>query len=167
MAHTYVSRPLVICWTLVKVAIAVVLVCWCALLLRHFDVYLPLTIPASTAEPGLVLLVCGAAIVLACGGILSTRGILRSEDPLFPKEFVASGPYKYVRNPMSLGMAALMLGLGFYKRSVCVLLFAAGLFLVLHLVAVYVEEPGLQKRFGASYHAYKQSVNRWIPRFKL
>ncbi len=166
MAEIYVSRFLVICWTVIKVAIAVVLVCWCALLLRHFDLYFPFAIPASTAEPGLVLLVCGAAIVLACGGVLSTRGILQSGDPLFPKEFVASGPYKYVRNPMSLGMAALILGLGLYKRSVCILLFAAGLVLVLHLVAVYVEEPGLQKRFGARYHAYKQSVNRWLPRFK-
>ena len=25
---------------------------------------------------------------------------------------------------------------------------------------------GLERRFGISYRAYKQSVNRWLPRFK-
>ena len=89
------------------------------------------------------------------------------EDPLFPKEFVASGPFKYLRNPMSLGVVTLMLGLALYKRSICMLLFAAGLFLLLHLAAVYVEEPGLEKRFGASYNAYRRSVNRWVPKFVI
>lgn len=35
--------------------------------------------------------------------------------------------------------------------SLCVVLFAAGLFLLLLLVTVYVEEPGPEKRFGARY----------------
>ena len=116
---------------------------------------------------GLILVVLGGLAVLICGGTLSTRGILTSGDRLFPKEFVASGPFKYVRNPMSLGVVTLMLGLGLCERSICVMLFAAGLFLLLHLVAVYVEEPGLERRFGARYRAYRQSVNRWIPTFKV
>jgi protein-S-isoprenylcysteine O-methyltransferase Ste14 len=155
------------CWTVIKVAIAVVLVSWCALLLRRFDTHFPFAIPTSTTIPGLILLICGGLVVLICGGILSTRGILRSGDRLFPKEFVASGPFKYVRNPMSLGVVSLMFGLGLYEHSICVILVAAGLFLVLHLVVVYVEEPGLERRFGASYRAYKQSVDRWIPTFKI
>ena len=160
-------RPLVICWTLIKVTTAVFVVSLCALLLRRFDMYFPFAMPASTTMPGLILLIFGGLMVLICGGILSTRGILRPEDRFFPKEFVASGPFGYVRNPMSLGVVSLMLGLGLYERSICVMLFAAGLFLLLHLVAVYVEEPGLERRFGASYRAYKQSVNRWIPTFKV
>jgi protein-S-isoprenylcysteine O-methyltransferase Ste14 len=40
------------------------------------------------------------------------------------------------------------------------------LFAFIHLIVVYVEEPGLEKRFGESYLQYKRSVNRWLPRFR-
>jgi protein-S-isoprenylcysteine O-methyltransferase Ste14 len=65
---------------------------------------------------------------------------------------------------MSVGVVVLMFGLGLYASSVSVLLFALGLFLFLHLVVVYVEEPGLERRFGESYREYKREVNRWWPR---
>jgi len=113
----------------------------------------------------LIVLIAGGLLVLACGGILSTRGILARKGRLFPKEFVAFGPFRYVRNPMSLGLVILMLCLGLYESSIAVLLFAVGLFLLLHLVVIYVEEPGLEKRFGESYRDYKRSVNRWLPKF--
>jgi protein-S-isoprenylcysteine O-methyltransferase Ste14 len=32
-----------------------------------------------------------------------------------------------------------------------ILLFAAALFLLLHLIVVYAEEPGLERRLGESY----------------
>jgi hypothetical protein len=35
-----------------------------------------------------------------------------------------------------------MLGLGLAEPSICVMLFTAGLFLSVHLAAVYGEEPG-------------------------
>ena len=41
---------------------------------------------------------------------------------------------------------------------------AAAVFLVLHLVVVYGEEPGLEKRFGDSYREYRRNVRRWLPR---
>lgn len=161
-----VKKTLVICWTLVRVTIAIVLVGCCALYLRRFDSHFLIVWPLWTRAPGLILLVTGGLLVLLCGGILSTRGILSSEDWLFPKEFVALGPFRYLRNPMSLGAVVLMIGLGLYERSVSILLFACALFLLLHLVVVYVEEPGLATRFGPSYEAYKRSVNRWVPKMK-
>jgi protein-S-isoprenylcysteine O-methyltransferase Ste14 len=80
---------------------------------------------------------------------------------------VALGPFRYVRNPMSLGWVIFMLGLGLYKSSVLVILFAAALFSFLHAIVVFVEEPGLEKRFGESYLKYKRSVPRWLPQFGL
>jgi protein-S-isoprenylcysteine O-methyltransferase Ste14 len=83
---------------------------------------------------------------------------------LLPREFAAFGPFRYVRNPMSLGVVVLMFGRGLDASSASVLLFALGLFLFLHLVVVYVEEPGLERRFGETYREYKREVNRWWPR---
>ena len=105
-------------------------------------------------------------MILACGGSLSTRGILSMPgERLLPQEFVAFGPFRIVRNPMSLGFVILMLGLGLYASSLSILVFASALFLFLHLVVVYVEEPGLEKRFGETYREYKRSVHRWLPGF--
>lgn len=66
---------------------------------------------------------------------------------------------------MSMGGVILMLGLGLYESSVSILLLASALFLLMHMIVVYMEEPGLEKRFGESYRHYKGSVNRWLPKF--
>jgi protein-S-isoprenylcysteine O-methyltransferase Ste14 len=64
---------------------------------------------------------------------------------------------------MSLGAVVLVLGLGLHESSESILLLALALFLALHLIVVYVEEPGLERRFGQSYRDYKRAVNRWLP----
>jgi protein-S-isoprenylcysteine O-methyltransferase Ste14 len=43
----------------------------------------------------------------------------------------------------------------------------AGIFILINqLYFVLLEEPGLERRFGDSYRAYKANVPRWIPRLK-
>lgn len=159
------QKQTLVLWTLVKVAFAVLLVGWGALHLRRWDAYVGLRLPGWVRVPGLVLMVAGGFVVLVCGGVLSTRGILSTPGERFwPKEFVVFGPFRYVRNPMSLGWVVCMLGLGLYESSVSVVLFTAALFLFLHSIVVLVEEPGLEKRFGESYREYKRSVNRWVPK---
>jgi len=161
-----VEKPTLVVWTLAKVSISVLFAGWCALHLRRWDPYLGVSLPAWTRTLGLIFLIAGGVLVLLCGGILSTRGIYEMPgDRFFPKEFVAFGPFRYLRNPMSLGGVILMTGLGLYQSSASILLLAAALFLFLHLMVVYVEEPGLEKRFGESYRVYKRLVNRWLPRF--
>ena len=44
-----------------------------------------------------------------------------------------------------------------------VLLLSAGFLLTMHLFVLLLEEAGLERRFGSSYIAYKQAVNRWLP----
>lgn len=153
------KRQTRIVWTVAKVSIAVTLAGWCALLLRRWDRYFGLSLPAWSRAVGVIFLVLSGLLVLVCGGILSTRDILETPgDRFFPKEFVASGPFRYVRNPMSLGGGFLLLGLGLFELSVTILLLAATWFLFQHLNIVYVEEPGLERRFGDSYCTYKRSV---------
>jgi len=57
-----------------------------------------------------------------------------------------------------------MFGLGLIHRSPSILLLALILAGAIHLIVIYIEEPGLEKRFGESYLHYRQSVNRWLPR---
>jgi len=106
----------------------------------------------------------GGLLVLWCGGTFIGRG--RGTPAVFdpPRVFVASGPYRFVRNPMYLGGLCLLAGFGLWLRSLSILLFAAVLILAFHLFVVCYEEPGLAKRFGESYISYKKRTNRWIPK---
>jgi len=139
---------------------------WLMGYLRSLDESLGVRLPAWVQIPGIVAIVSGATLGLTCGVMLSTRGIgtLGGEESFMPKEFLASGPFRFVRNPMSLGAVVLLAGFALWHRSTLGLGLAVAAFLAFHLVAVYVEEPGLERRFGASYRKYQQNVRRWVPR---
>jgi protein-S-isoprenylcysteine O-methyltransferase Ste14 len=140
---------------------------WLMGYLRPLDASLGVELPAWVQVPGIVAVVAGAALGLTCAAMLSTCGIgtLGGEEWFMPREFVATGPFRFVRNPMSLGGVVLLTGIALWYRSAFGLGFAAAMFLVFHLIAVHVEEPGLEKRFGDSYQEYRRNVRRWLPRF--
>lgn len=163
MRHAFAlaAKPLVI--------IAVWLVIgWLVGYLHPLDVSLGVELPAWVQIPGIVAAVAGAALVLTCGVMLNTRGIgtLRGEEWFMPREFVATGPFRFARNPMSLGGVILMTGIALCHRSGLGLGLAAALLLVFHLVVVYLEEAGLEKRFGDGYREYRRNVPRWLPRLR-
>ena len=137
---------------------------WIALGVRRFDPVLGLPLPAELPPAGIVMMVMGACLALVCVGTFVTlgRGTPAPFDP--PSEFVARGPYKFVRNPMYIGGLFLLLGLGLFTKSAAIVVFVVLLSLLVHLGVVYLEEPGLEKRFGESYQKYKKTVNRWLPK---
>jgi protein-S-isoprenylcysteine O-methyltransferase Ste14 len=139
---------------------------WLTGYLRLLDASLGVELPPWAQVPGIVAVVAGAALALTCGAMLSTRGIgtLGGEEWFMPREFVATGPFRFVRNPMSVGGVVLMTGIALWHRSAFGLGLAAAVFLVAHLVVVYSEEPGLERRFGDSYREYRRNVRRWLPR---
>src|SRR5262249_7566486 len=139
---------------------------WLMGYLRLLDAALGVELPDWVQVPGIVAVVAGSALGLYCGAMLSTRGIgtLGGDEWYMPREFIATGPFRFVRNPMSIGGVVLLFGIALCYRSACALGVAAAMFLVSHLVAVYVEEPGLDKRFGESYREYRRNVHRWLPR---
>ena len=120
-------------------------------------------IPGGLAGPGVVLMGIGAALVLASIATFVVRG--RGTPAPFdaPRMFVASGPYRWVRNPMYIGAFLLLAGYALYARSVGVLMVALALLVAAHLFALLYEEPTLKRRFGASYEAYASRTRRWLP----
>jgi len=137
---------------------------WVALSVRRFDPEIGGVLPAWTRPLGIVLMVVGAALAVSCVAVfvMRGRGTPAPFDP--PREFVAQGPYQYVRNPMYVGGLGVLAGFGLYQRSLAIVLFALVFLCCAHLFVVFYEEPGLERRFGQSYRDYKRSVNRWLPR---
>ena len=81
-----------------------------------------------------------------------------------PRRVVATGPYRYVRNPIYLAAMLIVLGEAGLFGSVRLLWYAAGAAVAFHLLVVAYEEPRLRRAFGDPYAAYTGSVRRWIPR---
>jgi len=112
---------------------------------------------------GYALVAIGGLIYLWCvyDFTFAGRGTPAIFDP--PKKLVVRGLYKYVRNPMYVGVIALILGQVFLYGSPFVLLYAIGFAIVFMLFVKFYEEPHLSKKFGQNYLNYKARVNRWIP----
>ena len=135
---------------------------WAVLSVRAFDPTLRIELPRGTAIAGIALMVPGAALGFWCAGEFITRG--RGTPAPFdaPREFVAAGPYRLVRNPMYVGGTTFLVGFGLYARSISILILTLAVFLVAHLFVVFYEEPTLRKRFGETYRAYCRNVHRWV-----
>ena len=81
-----------------------------------------------------------------------------------PKILVAIGIYKYVRNPMMIGVWSVLLGEAILFFSFWVLIWFLIFFTASILFVTLWEEGDLESRFGESYREYKKKVPRWIPR---
>jgi protein-S-isoprenylcysteine O-methyltransferase Ste14 len=137
---------------------------WVAISIRPLDARIPVSLPDWLRLPGYALAVAGALLAGMCIATFVTkgRGTPAPFDP--PREFVASGPYRYVRNPMYVGAVAVILGAGLVVSSPSIVLLAFAFLLITHLFVVLYEEPVLAGRFGASYARYCSSVHRWLIR---
>jgi protein-S-isoprenylcysteine O-methyltransferase Ste14 len=136
-------------------------------------VYLPFWItrfhiPAS--EPAWQTVVAAALIIAGLTPLLDSirrfiyvgRGTLM---PVVPTEhLVVSGLYRYVRNPMYLGVLTAVAGevVLFWSRDMAIyaLLVALGF----HIFVWLYEEPTLARRHPEGYPRYLRHVPRWVPR---
>ena len=109
--------------------------------------------------PGVVLLVWSARELSVRG-----RGTLAPWDPT--RRLVAVGPYRHVRNPMITGVAAVLAAQALFAGSWMLAAWLGAFALINHTYFIVSEEPGLARRFGASYEEYRSAVPRWIPRLR-
>ena len=112
---------------------------------------------------GLPLILLGTLAYLWCAWDFTFvgKGTPAPFDP--PKEVVVRGLYRYVRNPMYVGVALGLLGEAVLFGSTTLLVYAVLVVLSFHLWVVYYEEPTLRRKFGKSYEQYCRAVSRWIP----
>jgi len=109
------------------------------------------------------LLLIGSAVYLWCLWDFATtgRGTPAPIDP--PKELVVRGLYRTVRNPMYVGVLFIIAGWLALFQSWALLAYATVVGLLFHGFVVLVEEPMLQRRYGAAYDTYRRKVRRWWP----
>ncbi len=150
---------------IVYVAGFVLLWGWLAVSARRYDAVLGGPLPLWLRAVGLACIAWGAVIVATCVVffVVWGRGTPAPFDP--PRQFVAVGPYRWVRNPMYVGGVSVLVGVGLWQRSSGILLLALVGMLAAHLFVTLIEEPGLSRRFGDSYQEYTRTVRRWLPKW--
>jgi len=134
--------------------------------------YLLLSSESSERHSGNTLLQFLGGISIMAGGLLylrcawdfvvSGKGTPAPIDA--PKELVVHAPYRYVRNPMYVGVLILLLGESLFFESWLLLAYSACVFLVFSGFVLLYEEPALKRKFGGSYERYCRQVPRWIPK---
>ena len=81
-----------------------------------------------------------------------------------PRQLVTRGLYRYVRNPIYVGVLCVFLGEAWLFESPALLLYTVAAFVLFHLFVLLYEEPTLERKFGDRYRRYRASVPRWLPR---
>jgi protein-S-isoprenylcysteine O-methyltransferase Ste14 len=87
--------------------------------------------------------------------------------PVVPTErLVVSGFYRYVRNPMYLGVLMLIAGQGVLFRSQALWGYLGYVAIGFHLFVLVYEEPTLRGKYGYEYDEFCRNVPRWVPRVR-
>lgn len=110
----------------------------------------------------------GAAVFVAGLALMlwGARCFARVGTTLKPFEatqiLVAGGPYRFTRNPMYLGMVAMLLGTALALGTPAPWLATAALAATLQLRFVRHEERALTASLGEPYERYRARVRRWL-----
>ena len=78
------------------------------------------------------------------------------------KRIIDSGPYRFTRNPIYVGMILIYLGLVIWLGSGTGFLLLLPVLFMLHFGVVLREEVYLARKFGEEYTAYCQQTPRWL-----
>jgi protein-S-isoprenylcysteine O-methyltransferase Ste14 len=87
--------------------------------------------------------------------------------PIAPTErLVIGGDYRFVRNPMYVGVVAAVLGQALLFLDPWLFAYAVAGWAVMASFGHWYEVPVLRKRYGSQYEEYCKTVPAWLPRVR-
>jgi protein-S-isoprenylcysteine O-methyltransferase Ste14 len=108
------------------------------------------------------VLLAASGAALAIAGRNSFVRIGTEVNPFKPSSVLATaGIYRYLRNPMYVGLGLLVGGLGIAFASDWTLVMLVPAAFLIHFGVVKREERYLDLKFGEAYRAYRRAVPRY------
>jgi protein-S-isoprenylcysteine O-methyltransferase Ste14 len=111
---------------------------------------------------GIAVLAAGIALDIVALRTFGRRGttVLPALRPT--SVIVASGPYRFTRNPMYVGLALAYIGIALLANTVWQFLLLPAGVLAVDRYVIRREERYLAAKFGEEYNAYRRHVRRWL-----
>jgi len=119
-------------------------------------------LPTSVGRAaGIVCIVSGMALI-----VWSVQTFWRAKTSVIPVRpstaIVISGPFRFTRNPMYVGLALMYLGAAFWLNMLWPILLLPALLFLVQIYIIAREERYLERKFGDEYLQYKSRVRRWM-----
>jgi protein-S-isoprenylcysteine O-methyltransferase Ste14 len=128
----------------------------------HWLVPLPF-LPADLPSGWLGAMVFVVALALVAWAIATiTKAGSNVPTNLPTTSIVESGPYRFTRNPIYLGMVLGLIGLAIAFDNLWLLMMLVPFALVINYGVVAREEVYLERKFGDVYRGYRSHVRRWL-----
>ena len=130
-------------------------------ILFHYLIPVMIVIPRPYSYLGAVLMLLSLALMTWTAMLFReerTSFQLRGES----SALVTSGPFRFSRNPMYLGMLTWLVGLAVLLGSLIAFLFPILFFLLANLLIIPPEEKRMEQLFGLQFIEYKRRVKRWF-----
>jgi protein-S-isoprenylcysteine O-methyltransferase Ste14 len=120
--------------------------------------------PTLMRALGWLLVAAGVAVLFEAFARFVIEGI-GTPAPVAPTEqLVVGGLYRFVRNPMYLAVAAVIMGQAAVLARLVLIAYAVAFGLTVWSFVHWYEEPTLRRQFGPAYDQYLATVPGWWPR---
>lgn len=121
------------------------------------------TVPWMHSAPlGIALIVLGWVPPVWAGALFRREGTqIRPTSPTNSK-LVTTGPYRFTRNPMYLGLLIVALGVAVWVGSWPMFLAPLASFATSNWVHIPFEEAKMRRQFPEAFDAYCVRVRRWL-----
>lgn len=111
---------------------------------------------------GIGLIILGVALAVSAARLFRRLGTELNPTSATNRKLVVSGPFRFTRNPMYLGLILTTAGIAFAVGVWPMFLVPFAVFATVSLAHIPFEEAKMRRQFGAAYEAYAQKVRRWI-----
>jgi protein-S-isoprenylcysteine O-methyltransferase Ste14 len=110
---------------------------------------------------GLILILSGISLVF-----ISFRFMRKMKTTFIPdgtpEVLISSGPFKFSRNPIYLGMRTVLVGVAFLMSSLSAIIIAFVFGIIINFTWIAHEEKKLHELFSEDWENYSSKVRRWI-----
>lgn len=129
------------------------------------QLYVPIAVASRVVVPariaGLILVALGVLVAFSALGIFKKRHTTTIPFET-PTTLVTSGPYRFTRNPMYVGLTIVYIGVAGTRLEMWPLIVLPFLLAYVNFQVIPVEERRLRAVFGNAYEEYAARVRRWL-----
>ncbi len=126
----------------------------------HFLLPIMRILPAAYSSSAVVILI-GMSLILWAVRLFTKAGTTIKPFESSTK-MIVSGPYRWSRNPIYLGLAIILLGIGLAFGTLTPFAILPLFVWLIQKNVIAHEEAMLDKSFGAAYAEYKKRIRRWL-----